>query len=66
LIKAGDLKISLSGQNVFTFTGYKGLDPEGTMNSFQNNQYITDVTAGIDGISYPVPRTFSFGLRLSF
>ena len=46
--------IHLSGtiQNVFTITKYKGLDPE--------------IGNGIDYQFYPVPRTYSLSLGLTF
>ncbi len=47
-----DLGITLSVQNVFTVTKYKGVEPE--------------VAGGIDGNFYPNPRTFSLGLNLNF
>jgi len=50
-----DIQVSVSAQNLFTITGYKGLDPEGY------NSY-----SGIDQGVYPVPRTFSFGAKLTF
>jgi len=39
-------------QNVFTFTGYSGVDPERP--------------GGIDNNLFPIPRTFNLGLRLTF
>jgi TonB-linked SusC/RagA family outer membrane protein len=70
LIKFCDLTLMLSAQNLVTFTGYKGGDPESTMSSFgklpgtvQGN---TDTNAGIDAISYPQPRSFTVGAKLSF
>ena len=58
----GELKLSLSAQNLFTFTSYTGYDPEGSIQTGGSS----DVGAGVDGISYPQPRTFTAGLRLSF
>ena len=40
------------GQNLFTFTKFTGLDPEGTTNVYQ--------------AQYPTTRQFSFGLEVSF
>ena len=45
-------RIYASCTNVFTITGYSGLDPE--------------VKGGIDGTVYPRPRTFLIGLNLDF
>ena len=63
LIKVCDLKISLSAQNVFTFTNYTGLDPEGT---FSYGDGRADINAGLDGFSYPLARTYTVGVRLNF
>lgn len=54
IIKGGksNLRLSLNCQNVFVVTDYKGLDPE--------------VSGGIDYTLYPRPRTYTFGLNLSF
>ncbi|WP_166094961.1 TonB-dependent receptor [Mucilaginibacter inviolabilis] len=50
------LRIYVSGTNLFTLTGYKGVDPElgGTTTDF-----------GIDEGSYASPRTFLFGVNFS-
>ena len=54
--------MTLSCQNLFTITGYKGMDPVGT--TFSNDN--VDVDAGIDMGAYPTPRTFTFGVRMNF
>jgi TonB-linked SusC/RagA family outer membrane protein len=70
MIKLGDITLTLSAQNLFTFTGYKGGDPEATMSSFGSLPGTVtgnkDTNAGIDAISYPQPRSFTLGARLSF
>ena len=63
MIKVCDVKVSLSAQNLFTFTNYTGLDPEGTYGYGDNR---TDINAGLDGFSYPLARTYTLGLRLNF
>uniref|UniRef100_UPI0028E7864F SusC/RagA family TonB-linked outer membrane protein n=1 Tax=Capnocytophaga sputigena TaxID=1019 RepID=UPI0028E7864F len=47
------LRIYLSCQNLYTFTKYSGMDPEVG-------------TGGVDGGTYPVTRTISFGLNVQF
>ena len=49
-------------QNLFTITGYKGNDPAGA--SFSSSH--VDVNNGLDMGSYPNPRTFTFGVRMTF
>lgn len=60
--KFADMRLTLSCQNLFTISGYKGMDPAGT--TFSNNN--VDVDAGIDMGAYPTPRTFTFGVRMNF
>jgi TonB-linked SusC/RagA family outer membrane protein len=48
------LRLFLQGENLFTLTGYTGLDAEvGTRDGF-------------DGGTYPQPRTLTFGVNVSF
>ncbi|MDO5035338.1 MAG: TonB-dependent receptor [Porphyromonas sp.] len=44
-------QIYLSGENLFTFTKYTGMDPE---------------TGGWDAMTYPVSRVFSLGVKLTY
>ena len=60
-VKFGDLRIGMSAQNLFTFTKYTGLDPEGNMGNGGD-----DTQAGFDGFSYPLARTFTADLRFTF
>lgn len=49
-------RIFLTGENLFLWTNYSGLDPE-----------IVNITSGIDGLSgYPLPRKFTVGLTVNF
>lgn len=55
IAKVASIELSVSAQDVFTLTGYKGMDPE--------------VYAGYEGLdygAYPVPRTITFGAKLTF
>lgn len=47
-------------QNVYTFTKFKGYDPE--IGSLQQNVLLT----GIDNGRYPSPRVYTFGLNVTF
>ncbi|PHN02780.1 SusC/RagA family TonB-linked outer membrane protein [Flavilitoribacter nigricans DSM 23189 = NBRC 102662] len=56
------VKISLTGQNLFTFTNYSGFDPEvNTGSSISGIQ-----TFGIDRFTYPTARTILLGLNVAF
>ena len=60
--KIASFRFSLSAQNLFTITGYKGIDPAGF--SFHSNG--GNLNDGIDMGTYPNPRTFSIGVRATF
>jgi iron complex outermembrane receptor protein len=49
---AVNLRAAVTVQNVFTLTGYDGIDPE--------------IAGGIDNNFYPNPRTFIMGINLNF
>ena len=52
------LRLYLSGLNLYTFTKYKGIDPEVNF---------LGLAPGVDYTStYPTTRTFSFGVKLGF
>ena len=50
------LRLFVAAENLFTFTSYKGFDPE--INA--------DASNGIDRGYYPQARTFTVGLNLGF
>lgn len=53
--KITGIQLTISAQDVFTLTKYKGMDPE-VYSSYD----------GLDYGSYPVPRTFTFAVKLKF
>lgn len=58
------LRIYVSGQNLITFTGYSGFDPEvGNRTPTGNNAALTN---GIDFAVYPQPKTYLIGLQATF
>ena len=67
--KAGisTLRIYITGQNVFTATGYSGIDPElGYPESSDDNGSVNNLQANVDYAQYPQPRTWTFGLSVGF
>ncbi|MFS4466495.1 SusC/RagA family TonB-linked outer membrane protein [Maribacter sp. 2210JD10-5] len=58
------LRIYGQGQNLLTFTGYTGYDPEVQGRVGGNNNSI--FTQGVDDSIIPNPRTFILGLEVSF
>lgn len=53
------IKLFVSATNLFTLTGYSGIDPEA-------NSSAGDVRQGIDFGSYPNAKTYTGGITLSF
>lgn len=64
--KMSSVRIYIGAQNLFTFTNYKGWDPEvnytGTGRSTQN----TNIIQGYDFYTAPQARTYTLGINLSF
>ena len=56
-----NVNVSLTGQNLFVMTGYKGFDPE--VNTDGSNGGIPSL--GIEYIPYPSARTFLLGVNFS-
>jgi len=53
------VRIYMTGENLFVLTNYTGVDPEVSIDGLE--------TPGMDWFNaYPRPRTFSFGLNISF
>jgi len=59
-VKLNNLKVYLSGQNLYVFTKYSGLDPE--IGSSNQNPVLQNIDYG----RYPVPRIITFGLNAEF
>ncbi|MCL2132974.1 MAG: SusC/RagA family TonB-linked outer membrane protein, partial [Bacteroidales bacterium] len=59
-IYAENLKVYMNIQNLYTFTAYKGYDPE--LGSLGQDALLS----GIDNARYPSPRIFTFGLNITF
>ena len=58
--KLNRLRVYASGQNLYVFTPYKGLDPE--IGSVNQDAFLT----GIDIGRYPSARTITFGINAEF
>jgi TonB-linked SusC/RagA family outer membrane protein len=59
-IGARQVRLYVSGRNLYTITDYNGFDPELGKVDGNNLNY------GIDMGSYPVPRSLTFGLNIGF
>ena len=60
-----NLRVFMSVQQLYTFTKYRGANPE-SGNSFTQNGSTSALTLGSDFASFPIPRTVSFGLNIGF
>ncbi|MCG8308497.1 MAG: TonB-dependent receptor [Cytophagales bacterium] len=58
------IRFYLQVQNLFTITGYDGLDPEVGLQNYSSNDRNLDI--GVDRGVYPSTRTFTIGANLSF
>lgn len=59
------LKIYVAGDNLYTFTNYSGYDPE--IHTAQSSGSMTGaLMSGFDYGAFPLARTYSFGLNLTF
>ncbi len=59
-LQVRDVRVFASAENLFTISGYSGLDPE--LGKVDNN----NLNYGIDMGNYPVVRTYSIGVNLVF
>ena len=60
------LQCYVIGTNLYTFTSYKGSDPEvNTGAEGGYDVYSTNVLRGMDFTAYPSARTFTFGIKLT-
>ena len=62
--KITDIHVSMSCENMFVLTKYKGMDPE-TVSEI-NYEDKRDQTFGLDNGSFPMPRVFTFIVRFDF
>jgi TonB-linked SusC/RagA family outer membrane protein len=58
----GQLRLYVAAQNLFTITGYKGMDPENGMALDSTQPWVTGVDVG----NYPQPRTYLVGVNIKF
>ncbi|MCS6968167.1 MAG: TonB-dependent receptor [Cytophagales bacterium] len=60
-LKMNAARIFISGQNLATFTKYKGWDPE-----VNADDIVTNIAQGYDFYTAPQPRTVTFGINVGF
>ncbi|WP_268122450.1 SusC/RagA family TonB-linked outer membrane protein [Roseivirga pacifica] len=57
-----NLRLYASIQQVYTFTNYRGVNPE--VSTANNGQAPNALNLGLDWGAFPVPRTYTFGVNL--
>ncbi|MCU4156728.1 TonB-dependent receptor [Carboxylicivirga sp. A043] len=61
------LTIYVGGTNLLTFTKYKGLDPESMAHPYNGPGETGNILSGVRGQdAYPMARTYTMGLKLTF
>ena len=63
-IKASRIRVYLEAYNLFTITGYEGLDPEIGLQNYDSDDRNLDI--GVDRGIYPSSQTFTLGLNFNF
>jgi TonB-linked SusC/RagA family outer membrane protein len=63
-LKLSSLQLYVQGQNLFTFTKYKGLDPDINLRTSGNDNQ--DIHMGIDEGAFPVAKSYNIGLKVGF
>lgn len=63
-IKMDRIYFYLQAQNLFTITGYEGIDPEVGLQSYSSEGRNLDM--GVDRGIYPLARTFTLGVNVNF
>lgn len=58
------LRFYISGENLWTWTNYSGIDPEFARDHDTDNNGI--LSTGIDNLIYPFTRSFTVGVQLTF
>ncbi len=59
----GSFRVYVQGQNLFTFSGYTGLDPEINLRNYDPNN---DRHMGVDEGAYPMAKVYLVGANVSF
>ena len=63
-IHSSNLRVYVQAQNLFTITGYEGMDPEVGLQSYSSDSRNLDI--GVDRGLYPTARTFLIGVNVGF
>ena len=65
-IGISSIRVYAQAQNLFTITGYSGLDPEANLYGNSSTASYANLQAGVDKNTMPQARTYTFGANISF
>ncbi len=65
-MKLTNLRIYVAATNLFTFTDYKGWDPEVNYTGVSRSTQNTNIIQGYDFYTAPQARTYTLGINISF
>ncbi|MNT41959.1 hypothetical protein D3C72_1783510 [compost metagenome] len=63
-IRSENLRFYISGQNIYTWTKYKGIDPEFAPSGVNNKSSV--LNTGVDRYIFPFTKSYSFGVQFTF
>ncbi len=58
-------RVYVTGENLLTFTNYKGFDPEVSLYGINDNNTLRNIAPGIDFGTYPQTRNLIFGVNIT-
>jgi hypothetical protein len=61
-----DLQIGVTGRNLYTWTKYRGFDPEVGIVGTQSGSFGSGALTAVDAFTFPNARTFSFNISTRF
>lgn len=61
-----NVRVYLTGQNLLTFTGYEGWDPEVNFDGTNPANQTNNIRGGRDFYTAPQPRSLIFGVKFGF
>jgi hypothetical protein len=63
---SGNWTLGLTGRNLYTWTKYKGFDPEVGLLGLQSGTFGSSALTAVDAFTFPGTRSFTFTVSTSF
>lgn len=64
-VRINGARLYVTGENLLTFTQYKGFDPEVSLYGIDSNNTLRNIAPGIDFGTYPQTRNLIFGVNIT-